>query len=102
MLDRIRVKILRCSLVTLTGVRTINSLKTPLIALLLAALALPVWSANVVECRSRAECTEACAEAKQRIRTIQSRMRSGYNAVQGERMQAELRRLRAIRAKVCR
>ncbi len=29
-------------------------------------------------------------------------MRSGYNAKQGERMQAELRRLRSIRANVCR
>jgi hypothetical protein len=74
----------------------------PIIALLLVALSLAARSATHAECRSRAECKEACAEAKQKIRTIQSRMRSGYNAVQGERMQAELRRLRAIRAKVCR
>jgi hypothetical protein len=73
-----------------------------LLPLLLLGLSLPAPSAADEECRSRAECKDACAEAKQKIRTIQSRMRSGYNAVQGERMQAELRRLRAIRAKICR
>jgi polyferredoxin len=86
----------------LTGVPSVNSLKMPAIALLLVALSLPAPAATDEECHSRAECKKACAEAKQKIRTIQSRMRSGYNAVQGERMQAELRRLRAIRAKVCR
>ena len=43
-----------------------------------------------------------CEKIKQKIRHIQSRMRSGYTRAQGERMEAELRRLRAMRRKACR
>jgi hypothetical protein len=42
-----------------------------------------------------------CEETKQRIRKIQSKMRLGYTRKQGERLEAELRRLRAIRSKRC-
>lgn len=43
-----------------------------------------------------------CEKIKQKIRYIQSKMRAGYTRAQGEKMEAELRRLRALRAKACR
>jgi hypothetical protein len=43
-----------------------------------------------------------CEKIKQKIAEIRSRMRAGYTRAQGERMEAELRRLRALRAKACR
>lgn len=43
-----------------------------------------------------------CEEIKQKIGYIQSKMRAGYTRAQGEKMEAELRRLRALRAKACR
>jgi len=43
-----------------------------------------------------------CAVIKQKIRHIQSKMRAGYNRAQGERMEAQLRKLRAQRAEKCR
>jgi len=42
-----------------------------------------------------------CEEIKQKIRYIQSKMRSGYTRSQGEKMEADLRRLRALRKKAC-
>jgi len=48
-------------------------------------------------------CAKAeCEETKQKIRKIQSKMRSGYTRKQGEKMEADLRKLRAIRSKKCR
>jgi len=47
---------------------------------------------------SRAE----CEETKQKIRKIQAKMRQGYTRKQGEKMEADLRQLRAIRSKQCR
>ena len=43
-----------------------------------------------------------CKATKQKIRKIQSTMRQGYSRKQGEKMEADLRRLRAIRARQCR
>ncbi|MDH4071821.1 MAG: hypothetical protein OEV41_01805 [Gammaproteobacteria bacterium] len=43
-----------------------------------------------------------CEEIKQKVRFIHSRMRAGYTRAEGERMEEELRRLRALRAKACR
>jgi hypothetical protein len=43
-----------------------------------------------------------CEETKQKIRHIQSKMRQGYTRKQGERMEEDLRKLRAIRSKKCR
>ncbi len=43
-----------------------------------------------------------CAEVKEKIRTIESRMRSGYTRAQGERYEERLRELRAKRYKICR
>ena len=42
-----------------------------------------------------------CEETKQKIRQIQSKMRQGYTRRQGEKMEADLRKLRAIRSRKC-
>lgn len=48
-------------------------------------------------------CAQAeCEETRQKIRLIQSKMRSGYTRKQGEKMESDLRKLRAIRSKKCR
>ena len=44
----------------------------------------------------------ACAEVKEKIRNIQSKMRSGYTRAQGEKYEQRLRELRARRYKLCR
>ena len=43
-----------------------------------------------------------CEKTKQKIRQIQSKMRQGYTRKQGEKMEENLRKLRAIRSKKCR
>ena len=43
-----------------------------------------------------------CEKIKQKIHRIQSKMRSGYTRAEGEKLEAELRRLRALRQKACR
>lgn len=43
-----------------------------------------------------------CAEAKEKIRKIESKMRQGYTAKQGVKMQDELRSLRERRKHLCR
>ena len=49
------------------------------------------------------ECAKAkCEETKQKIKKIQAKMRQGYTRAKGEKMEAELRSLRAIRSKRCR
>ncbi len=61
---------------------------------------------NLLFCSSisaHEHCAKAeCEETKQKIRHIQSKMRQGYTRKQGEKMEDDLRRLRAIRAKECR
>ena len=48
-------------------------------------------------------CPQAkCEETRQKIAKIQAKMRQGYTRAQGEKMEAELRSLRAIRSKRCR
>ena len=48
-------------------------------------------------------CAKAkCEEMKQKIERIHAKMRQGYTRAQGEKLEAELRRLRAIRSKRCR
>ena len=47
-------------------------------------------------------CSKAeCEETKQKIRKIQAKMRQGYTRKQGEKMEEDLRSLRAIRSKKC-
>ncbi len=48
-------------------------------------------------------CSKAeCEKTKQKIERIHSKMRQGYTRKQGEKMEANLRRLTAIRSKQCR
>jgi hypothetical protein len=44
----------------------------------------------------------ACAKVKEKIRNIESRMRSGYTRSQGEKYEEKLRELRAERYHLCR
>ena len=43
-----------------------------------------------------------CAEVRQQIRRIQARLRAGYTARAGVRLEARLRELKKKRARVCR
>ena len=43
-----------------------------------------------------------CEEVRQKIRIVQAKMRAGYTRAQGEKLERELRRLRALRSKACR
>lgn len=43
-----------------------------------------------------------CAETRERIRRIESKMRQGYTTKQGVKMQDELRSLRERRKRLCR
>lgn len=43
-----------------------------------------------------------CAETREKIRRIESKMRQGYTAKQGIKMQEELRSLRELRKRICR
>jgi hypothetical protein len=45
---------------------------------------------------------DECKAVKEEIRRIQARMRSGYNAAQGVKLNAKLLELRERRLKVCR
>ena len=54
------------------------------------------------ECGSRAACRAECRKIEQKISRIHARMRSGYGVREGEKMQAELRRLRKERLRTCR
>ncbi len=67
-------------------------------AIIFIAFILLAPDASAHESCAKAE----CEETKQKIRQIQSKMRSGYTRKQGEKMEADLRKLRAIRAKKCR
>jgi F0F1-type ATP synthase epsilon subunit len=60
-----------------------------------------ILAAHAVDAEDVAQQSE-CDKIKQKIRHIQSRMRAGYTRAQGEKLEAELRRLRALRQKACR
>jgi len=67
----------------------------PLLPLLLLVAQSPVYAHD--------KCGKSeCAETKQKIRTIQAKMRSGYTRAQGERYESRLRELRVKRHKACR
>lgn len=74
--------------------------KSTALVVLLALVADP--SSAQHNCYPKSACKAECEETKQNIRKIQQKMRQGYSASQGARMEAELRRLRALRAKLCR
>lgn len=53
-------------------------------------------------CPAGQPASEKCKLVKQKIRHVQSLMRAGYTRAQGERLEAQLRKLRGERAKLCR
>ncbi len=65
--------------------------------LLLIAVATPFAAEAKSECEKI-----ACASVKEKIRTIEARMRSGYTRAQGERFDAKLRELKEKRYRLCR
>lgn len=73
-------------------------LKPTLPALLLALLA----ATAVAPAADRAEEKAECERVKEQIRELQSRMRRGYRAAQGVKLNEKLLELRKRRAKVCR
>ncbi len=70
-------------------------MKTTLVALC-ALLYLPAASGHNTDPKAD------CAKIKQQIRKLESKMRSGYSARQGNRWSEKLRELRRKRAKTCR
>ena len=68
------------------------------LAWMLLLISLCVASAEAGSKQDKAD----CAEVKEKIRTIQSKMRSGYTRAQGEKYEQRLRELRAKRYKLCR
>jgi hypothetical protein len=68
--------------------------------LLLAAIMLAACAQTA---QARSECDKlACDAVKEKIRTIEARMRSGYTRAQGEKYETQLRKLKAKRYRVCR
>lgn len=69
------------------------------IATLIVALAVasPVDAADRQKTRQ-----DACETVKAKIRYVESRMRAGYTAKQGYRLEDRLRELRRKRSKLCR
>ncbi|MDA0993998.1 MAG: hypothetical protein O3A13_10265 [Proteobacteria bacterium] len=66
--------------------------------LIVIALSLLLTNSQAHEVANEAE----CREAKEKIRHLQSRMRSGYSRAQGERLESKLRKLQAKRKATCR
>lgn len=73
--------------------RNVRLLLTFLLCLVYSAAAVP---SPVDERKAK------CDETKDKIRRIESKMRHGYTASQGVKMENELRRLRERRRHVCR
>ncbi|MEX2126291.1 MAG: hypothetical protein WD795_20530 [Woeseia sp.] len=78
-----------------------RSLTGLIVALLLAAQPAISQKGNS-GCYPKSACKAECEETKQKIRKIQGKMRQGYGAAQGAKMEAELRSLRKLRSKLCR
>jgi hypothetical protein len=59
--------------------------------------------ASVSDSHAHEACTkQECEKTRQKIAKIESKMRQGYRASQGVKMNDELRRLRKLRSKQCR
>jgi len=68
---------------------------------LLTVIAVAVLLATAVPAHEYCPKAE-CEKTRQKIRQIQAKMRQGYTAKQGAKMEADLRKYRAIRSKQCR
>ena len=69
---------------------------------LLAAIFIYALNAAAAHASTDDDRETECVETKAKIRKIESRMRQGYTAKQGVRMEDELRRLRERRKRLCR
>jgi hypothetical protein len=78
-----------------------SSNRTRIVRLLLAFILCLVYATPAVTSPADERKTE-CAKTKEKIRRIESKMRHGYTASQGIKMEDELRRLRERRARTCR
>ena len=65
-------------------------------------LALVVLQPTEIAAAQNDNSQEKCEKTKQKITKIHSKMRQGYTASQGVRMDEELRRLKKLRSKYCR
>ena len=69
----------------------------------LTACMLMLFLLELAPAEAHNKCDKAmCAEVKEKIRTIESKMRSGYTRAQGERYESKLRELKTKRYKLCR
>ena len=66
--------------------------------LLLCCAVFLVTPADAHDCNKR----DRCEAIKEKIRNVESRMRQGYSAAQGIRLDERLRKLREQRRKACR
>lgn len=65
------------------------------------SLILPILLTTAVSAKS--DCDKlACDAVKEKIRTIEAKMRAGYTRAQGERYEARLSKLKAQRYRLCR
>jgi hypothetical protein len=75
---------------------------TLLVAVLLVASAPVVSQQGTSGCHPRPACKTDCEKTKREIRKIQAKMRHGYDAAEGQKMEVKLRELRKLRSKYCR
>jgi hypothetical protein len=75
---------------------------TLLVAVLLVASAPVVSQQGTGGCYPASGCKADCEKTKREIRKVQAKMRHGYDAAQGEKMEVKLRELRKLRSKYCR
>ena len=71
------------------------------LVLLLLAYGLVDAQQRVARCYPKSACKAECDATKQEIRKIQAKMRQGYSASQGAKMEAKLRDLRKRRSRLC-
>lgn len=74
---------------------------TPTLTEFLAATAATLMLASAAHA-DRASESKACKAVKLQIRHVESRMRAGYTAGQGVRLETRLKKLRDKRFRVCR
>jgi len=74
--------------------------RTTLLTKLGIAVGALVLASNSVAHQDRTKIE--CEKTRQKIAKIEAKMRQGYRAAQGVKMEDELRRLRKLRAKQCR
>jgi len=71
------------------------------LVLLLLASGLVDAQQRAARCYPKSACKAECDATKQEIRKIQAKMRQGYSASQGAKMETKLRDLRKRRSKLC-